>query len=169
MLSTLEKVCRSWNLSTHKKGPSQSGWNLIIYEVGYEALWAAFACFHECTQSTVPSLNVMIYALSAKPGLPKDSGCNWLWDRLRTSGVLIQPVSACETRLLGPNWPSATRSNVYMCKYEPNASPQRTGQKLWTQSGHVPETRRGLPIATSLWPDGECTGVRSSQVESSEG
>lgn len=26
-----------------------------------------------------------------------------------------------------------------------------------------------LPIATGLWPDGECTGVRSSQVESSEG
>lgn len=29
--------------------------------------------------------------------------------------------------------------------------------------------KAGLPIATSLWPDGKYTGVRRSQVESSEG
>lgn len=42
--------------------------------------------------------------------LPKDGHCNWLQDRLRTSGVLM----------LWPNCPRRTRSNVYMAQQEPN-------------------------------------------------
>lgn len=38
-------------------------------------------------------------------GLPEDSSCDWICDRLWTSGVLTQPVSVCKTELLRPNRP----------------------------------------------------------------
>lgn len=114
VLSTLEKVLRasflgmksrqrgriyriSWILSGHK-GPCNSSlefpklWSWSLYE----ALWAAFVCFHKRNQCLRPSLNVTVHMLSAmSPDCQRTvavTGSETDWEH---QVFLIQPVSAC--------------------------------------------------------------------------
>lgn len=60
--------------------------------------------------------------------LPKDSHCNWLQDRLRTSGVLM----------LWPNCPRLTRSNVYTAHREPSDPLNMQVKSYELKSGQLP-------------------------------
>lgn len=73
----------------------------------------------------------------------------------------IENIRCCETHgRPGQSGPRLQALDVYTRKCEPSAPsplpPQRAGQKAANSEWACARDMARLPIATSLWPDGEC-------------